>query len=66
MQADEFGLVDGPACSPGESCPDFSASSAPLRFGYVSVTQVKSGLPAGTSAHFAYGIDNWQLKVWKR
>jgi hypothetical protein len=66
MQAEEFGLVDGPACGQGESCPDFSASGAPLRFGYVSVTQLKSGLTPGTTAHFAYGVDNWGLKVWKR
>lgn len=66
LQAEDFELVDGPACAATESCPDFSGAGAPLRFGYVSLAQLQSSLPAGTTAHFIDGIDNWKVSVWRR
>ena len=56
----DFRLFDGPACAAGEACPDFSASAAPMRFGY---WRISSASP-GTSV--AHGIDNWKVTVWKR
>ena len=56
----DFRLFDGPACGAGETCPDFSASAAPMRFGY---WRVASGTPGMTIAH---GIDNWKVTVWPR
>lgn len=56
----DFRLFDGPACGTGESCPDFSASAAPMRFGYWRIAYTA---PGGTLAH---GIDNWKVTVWKR
>jgi hypothetical protein len=56
----DFRLFDGPACGAGEACPDFSASAAPMRFGY---WRIASGTPGMTIAH---GIDNWKVTVWRR
>jgi len=56
----DFRLFDGPACAAGETCPDFSASAAPMRFGY---WRISFGGPGGSIAH---GIDNWKVTVWKR
>ncbi len=56
----DFVLVDGPACSTGESCPDFSASALPLHFGY---RRVSFGTAGDSIAH---GIDNWKVTVWRR
>lgn len=58
----DFMLFDGPACLPGESCPDFSASAAPLRFGFVRHSTLSFG-PPGSVEH---GIDNWKVTVWGR
>jgi hypothetical protein len=60
--AKDFVLIDGPACSAGESCPDFSGSAKPLRFGFVRHSQAAAGV-AGVIAH---GIDNWKVTVWRR
>jgi hypothetical protein len=62
LAAQDFVLLDGPACGAGDSCPDFSASAAPLRFGFVRNSQALAGV-AGTIAH---GIDNWKVTVWRR
>jgi hypothetical protein len=56
----DFRLFDGPACAAGETCPDFSASAAPMRFGY---WRMSVGDPGASIAH---GIDNWKVTVWKR
>ena len=56
----DFRLFDGPACATGEACPDFSASGAPMRFGY---WRASLGNPGGSIAH---GIDNWKVTLWKR
>jgi len=62
LKADEF-LFSGPACGASESCPDFSATAAPLRFGFVT----KVGLATGSSAgSVEQGVDNWMVTVWKR
>lgn len=61
--ATDFSLVDGPACGVGESCPNFSATGAPLRFGFGSLNQGVTGF-AGASGGF--GIDNWRVTVWRR
>jgi predicted secreted protein len=39
----DFVQVDGPACGPGATCPDFSAGGAPLRFGFAR----RASLPTG-------------------
>jgi hypothetical protein len=62
LEAKDFVLLDGPVCGAGESCPDFSASAAPIRFGFVRESQAKAGV-AGTIVH---GIDNWKVTVWRR
>lgn len=60
LRAQDFRLFGGPACPTGASCPDFSASGAPLRFGYWRIT---FGGPGDAGAH---GIDNWTVTVWRR
>lgn len=60
MHAQDFNLIDGPACQAGESCPDFSALGAPMRFGY---WRISSGAQGDSIAH---GIDNWKVTVWRR
>ena len=59
LRAADFGMVDGPACQPGETCPDFSAQGAPMRFGY---WRFSFGIQGDRIAH---GIDNWQVTVWR-
>jgi hypothetical protein len=56
----DFRLFDGPACTAGEACPDFSGSAAPMRLGY---WRISFGVPGGSIAH---GIDNWKVTVWRR
>lgn len=63
-RAEEFKLVDGLACGPSETCPDFSASGAPLRLGFLTrARHGSSASPAGTASQ---GIDNWKVTVWRR
>jgi hypothetical protein len=52
----DFRLFDGPACATGEACPDFSASAAPMRFGYWRIVFAAPGQSA------AHGIDNWKVR----
>jgi hypothetical protein len=59
--ATDFDQIAGPACAVGERCPDFTASAAPLRFGYVRSQSQTSG-PAATTVH---DIDNWKVSVWR-
>ncbi len=63
LAATDFVLAAGPACTAAESCPDFSATAAPLRFGYLRAATQAAGSPAGVIVH---GIDNWQVAVWRR
>lgn len=56
----DFRLFDGPACNSGESCPDFSSSAMPMRFGY---WRISFGTAGDVIAH---GIDNWKVTVWRR
>lgn len=58
----DFVQVDGPACGPASSCPDFSAGGAPLQFGFERRVNIQVGLPAGSIEH---GIDNWKVSVWQ-
>jgi len=63
--AEDFELVDGPACAAGESCPDFSVGGAPIRLGLMGGADNRSGgvvLPVQTS----HGFDNWKVTVWRR
>ncbi len=53
-----FSQLDGPACAAGATCPDFSASAPPLRFGF---WRVAFGLAGEVVTH---GIDNWRVTVW--
>jgi hypothetical protein len=62
LKAEEF-VLSGPACGATESCPDFSATAAPLRFGFVTNLGLATGSAAGTVVQ---GIDNWKVTVWKR
>jgi hypothetical protein len=62
LRASDFVQLDGPACGSGLSCPDFSASGAPLRFGFERRVGLLAGVPAGTIQH---GIDNWKISVWR-
>jgi hypothetical protein len=62
LGASDFLQVEGPACGSGESCPDFSAGGAPLRFGFERRLRLAAGAPAGSVEH---GIDNWKLSVWR-
>jgi hypothetical protein len=63
LEASDFEQFDGPACGSGESCPDFSAGGAPLRFGFERRVTRPAGFPAGSIEH---GIDNWKVNVWRR
>lgn len=58
----DFVQIDGPACSSGASCLDFSASAPPLRFGFARTVQRHAGGPVTVS----HGIDNWTVTVWRR
>jgi hypothetical protein len=62
LQAADFSQVDGPACGSGESCPNFSAGGAPLRFGFERRVSLQAGMPVGSIEH---GIDNWRFSVWR-
>lgn len=62
LRAKDFVLFDGPACGAAEACPDFAASAAPLRFGYVR----HSTLSFGAAGSIEHGIDNWKVTVWRR
>ena len=56
-------LVAGSACGAGESCPDFSASAAPLRFGFMVVER---SIVPGATLRAVNGYDNWKVSVWRR
>lgn len=60
LTAADFRQFDGPACAAGASCPDYSASAPPMRFGY---WRISFGLSGDVIAH---GIDNWRVTVWRR
>jgi hypothetical protein len=60
LRSADFTQLDGPACSTGESCPDFSATATPLRLGFARVTRSYPDEPS------ADGIDNWKVSVWRR
>ena len=60
LSAADFTQLDGPACPTGASCPGFSDTAAPLRFGFARVTR---SYPNEASAD---GIDNWKVSVWRR
>jgi hypothetical protein len=62
LLARDFALFDGPACPAAQTCPDFSATAPPLRFGYVRRSQATAGV-GGTITH---GVDNWKVTVWRR
>jgi hypothetical protein len=55
-----FRLLDGPACPTDDPCLDFSATAAPMRFGYWRF------VPGESTQVFASGIDNWKVTVWRR
>lgn len=62
LKADEF-VPSGPPCGVNEKCPDYSATAAPLRFGFVTNLGFASGSSAGSVVQ---GIDNWKVTVWRR
>jgi hypothetical protein len=64
FEAGSFVLTDGPACGTGETCPDFSANGAPIRFGFATQDRVSfSDAPPST---LTMGIDNWKATVWRK
>lgn len=64
LRAEDFTLVDGPACGSTETCPDFSARGAPIRFGFrTRASNSSTAAAAGTSSQ---GIDNWKVTVWRK
>ena len=64
---EDFLQFDGPACTAGQSCPDFSATAPPMRLGFVLLASLASAeLSAGQTAHFAGGLDNWSVAVWRK
>jgi hypothetical protein len=65
LRVQDFTLVDGPGCAANESCPDFSASAAPLRFGFVRGIALSAWHPAAGFTR-THGIDNWKVTVWRR
>lgn len=60
LGAEDLTLLGSEPCPAGQSCPDFSAGGAPLRFGYRRL------LPAQPGATAEQGIDNWRVTVWRR
>jgi hypothetical protein len=63
MRSGDFTQADGPACGPGEACPDFSAQGEPMRMGLATGVDTTSASSAGT---LGQGIDNWKVTVWRR
>jgi hypothetical protein len=63
LHAADFQQLSGPACAPGQACPDFSAVGAPMRFGYMRGSRPAPGSPPFEQRH---GIDNWQVTVHRR
>ena len=59
----DFKPLDGPDCAANESCPDFSAGAAPLRFGFVREFAQPD---KNTAFTFTHSIDNWKVTVWRR
>ncbi len=53
LRASDFVQLDGPACGSGPSCPDFSSSGAPLRFGFERRVGPQAGVPAGAISNTA-------------
>lgn len=62
--AGSFVLSDGPSCGTGESCPDFSAGGAPIRFGFATQDRVTSS--SALPSTLTMGIDNWRVTVWRK
>lgn len=60
LRAEDFQLIDGPACGAGESCPDFSTIASSMRFGYLRTAYGEPG------QFITHGIDNWKVTVWRR
>jgi hypothetical protein len=60
LRAGDFQQLSGPACAPGQACPDFSAAGASMRFGYVRGSRPAPGSPPFEQRH---GIDNWRVTV---
>lgn len=58
----DFTQIAGPGCGVSERCPDFAATAAPLRFGYVRSLE----LAAGPGATVVHDIDNWKVSVWRK
>ncbi len=63
LRADDFTQADGPACGPGEVCPDFSAQGELIRMGLATGVDATSASSAGTVGQ---GIDNWKVTIWRR
>ncbi len=63
LLAADFRLIAGPACPGGQTCPDLSASAAPIRLGFVSGLNLSSDATAGAVSQ---GVDNWKVVIWRR
>lgn len=60
LRQQDFMQVDGPPCNVGEACPDFTATGAPIRFGYERISLTTPG------GSVVQGIDNWKVTVWRK
>jgi hypothetical protein len=56
-------LVSGPPCGANETCPDYSTTAPPLRFGFLTELAISGSSPGGA---LVQGVDNWTVTVWRR
>jgi alpha-tubulin suppressor-like RCC1 family protein len=63
LRADRFVVVAGEPCPPATPCPDFSASGAPITFGYFRQSSAGRADPRFSVTH---GIDNWRVTVFRQ
>jgi len=63
MASSDFRLIDGPACTTGESCPNFGVDGAPIRLGFAQLIETSAAGVTGTRTR---GIDNWTMTIWRR
>lgn len=58
----DFLLAEGPECPAGRTCPDFSATAAPIHFGFSSSIEHPPALAGRSQQDF----DNWKVTVWRK
>ena len=58
-----FVQVSGSPCPEGQTCPDFSATGAPITFGYFRASANEAN---GAAFEITHGIDNWRVTVHRQ